>query len=73
MIIQIDKFYRTRQGRKAFVRDILPLGTPNDYPVRGYVVSSKGSLIDTNWTREGFWLSASEPNTPDLVAEWSGS
>jgi hypothetical protein len=68
--LEAGKYYRTRDGRKAFVTAVAmenPFGAMNElYPVIGYV---EGRYASASWTAEGFLLMECERGD-DLVAEW---
>jgi hypothetical protein len=63
MTIEPGKFYRTRDGRKAYVHRINDGG---EYPIEGKI---EGGYW-TEWTREGRWLNL-ENSPSNLVAEWT--
>lgn len=63
--LEAGKFYRTRDGRKAFVVFVQPPeGMGHRYPVLGYHGEYSG-----NWTSDGKWNDGGESQN-DLVAEW---
>ena len=70
MKIEAGKFYKTRDGKKAFVASFTPPnpfpdGGNTRYPFTGYV---QGWDMET-WTADGISFS-DEENITDLVAEW---
>ena len=72
MKIEAGKYYRTRDGRKAYVSAVIlenPFGSPRfecDYPCRGFIEDSGYS----SWQLNGKWAHENNDST-DLVAEWS--
>lgn len=70
--IEAGKFYRTRDGHKAFVAAVM-LPCPfaervhTQYPVRGFVDGSDAAQC---WRADGAWHGSDKEYKYDLVAEW---
>ncbi|MEZ5781176.1 MAG: hypothetical protein R3D70_05955 [Rhizobiaceae bacterium] len=70
LMLEAGKFYRTRDGRRAFVSHVLGVSPfPNkirdDFPVTGYI---DGTGYAPVWRLDGSFGNRSHDN--DLVAEW---
>jgi hypothetical protein len=70
MKIEAGKYYRTREGRKAFVEAVLgpsPFdGDTPSYPFYGWI-DKRGAAT---WMRRGEFLVGGGDSDKDLVAEW---
>lgn len=71
MKIEAGKFYKTRNGQKAY---IYATNAPDsERPIHGYVVWSDGEIRLYSWTAlGGFWDNGDKPGKygPDLISEW---
>lgn len=65
MQIEAGKYYRTRDGRKAFVAGIIPSGE-SEYPCVGWV---EGETNGESWKIDGCFFAGSDRDR-DLVAEY---
>lgn len=70
MQLQANKYYRTRDGRKAFVAAVCINGTwpDSDYQAIGWCDESP-----EDWMPDGIWDDHENPSDRDLVAEWRES
>lgn len=73
MKIEAGKYYRTRDGRRAYVDSVRlpnPLAPKARYkPVSGFLEGNDGS--STRWWSDGRWGPAdSSPKGIDLISEW---
>lgn len=72
--IVAGRYYKTRDGRKAFVSCIIERspfqdGASHTYPVCGYIESGVGG--SSSWVSSGmYWADAGQQHDADLVAEW---
>ena len=70
MKIEAGKYYRTRDGRKAFVSAVLlpnPFAGPGHmYPAIGYVESASTVW----WTKDGRYSCKESHHPFDLISEW---
>lgn len=67
MKIEPNKFYRTRDGRKARV---LCTDAPSSWPVVGYIEGPSGTGLSTHtWSQDGAFFS-NATREADLIAEW---
>lgn len=72
MKIEAGKFYKTREGRRAYISGVVAVNPFDDerpwvYPVAGYV---NGCVNILSWTDEGFFYLDKEISHLDLIAEW---
>jgi len=70
MQIEAGKYYRTREGRKAFVEHVLqhnPFGqkSHDGFPALGYIEGKRGI---EDWKLDGHWTE--QDNCNDLIAEY---
>lgn len=63
LTIEAGKFYRTREGQKAFVAGIVP-GMKTDWPIMGWIIAGARN-VQVIWHLDG-----SDGGKNDLVAEW---
>jgi hypothetical protein len=67
MKLEAGKFYKTRDGSKAYVACIEPpFRVDSDERVCGYVESSQSACT---WCTDGSWIEV-DTSPQDLVAEW---
>lgn len=69
MKIEVGKYYRTRDGRKAYVGYRHPEIAKTKYVLVGHVVADNRSLLTFKWLACGQWRVCGESDS-DLVAEW---
>lgn len=68
MVIEIGKFYRTRDNNKA---RIYALDGSSDYPIHGAILGEDGWVTET-WILNGNYSDIIEMSSPfDIVAEWT--
>lgn len=71
MKIEAGNFYRTRNGKRAFVAAIIPdppfAMTLNIHPAMGYIEGVNGKY---SWSSEGKFTTANCIDQYDLIAEW---
>lgn len=73
MQLEAGKYYKTRDGRKAFVAAVAmpnPFGASSAYTARGYC-NSTDTLF--SWTVNGCEYSCGRTASGDLVSEWIDS
>lgn len=72
MKLEAGKYYRTRDGKKAYVGHILPeeIAEGNRYLVRGYLLKESG-WCNESWSIEGWYHPPKVLCSSDLVAEWT--
>jgi hypothetical protein len=66
--IEAGKYYKTRDGRKAFVAAVAinPFGTTPVYPVWGFIGND-----DYYWAESGeYYFRDRDPNPLDIISEW---
>ena len=69
MKIEAGRFYRTRDGRKAYVAAIgNPLNAKDLYPAIGFMEGEHG--LEGTWTTCGRYMDKREDHDSDLIAEW---
>ena len=66
MKIEVGKFYRTRDGRKA---RIYALDGTDEYPIHGAILYLNGEWGSYVWNNAGCYL-PTQPHPSDLVSEW---
>jgi hypothetical protein len=64
MKLEAGKYYRTRDGRKAYVAAIAPEWVATDYPVLGWV-----DIATIRWRADGKEVRNESPC--DLISEWT--
>lgn len=63
--IEVGKFYKTREGKKAFVYNILK---GDNYPVKAVIINDYRGVMP--YDEDGFSYKNKEPMLDDLVAPW---
>jgi hypothetical protein len=67
---EVGKAYRTRDGRKAVIDDVLE-SVFNNHPVIGRILATSESIQEERtWTLKGDWSRWLSGDPRDLVAEW---
>lgn len=69
MIIEVNKWYRTRDGRRAFVIGRAPDECHRKFPLIGLVPSEDGAYCLISWT-DGGTEYTTDNSCSDLVSEW---
>lgn len=67
MKIEVCKYYRTRDGRKARIYAVDGDGTSE---IHGAILHDDGQWHMASWCVDGMWLDDGSTNTSDLVSEW---
>lgn len=62
-MIEMDKKYRTRDGREVRIYAVDGFG---QWPVHG-AVSNKGHWISESWTKDGWSFAANDQRVSDLI------
>jgi hypothetical protein len=70
MKLEANKYYRTRDGRKAYVAAIAPDEIKANYPLIGLIIYLNDDLYPATWDTKGFSIGESEPDDEDLISEW---
>jgi len=72
MEIKPNTYYRTRDGRKAFVAGKFPEAFAADFPFIGRVEPFKESdgFVEEVWKESGATLADDKKHPLDLIAEW---
>ena len=65
-IIEVGKFYKSRDGHKIRIYAID--GYPN-YPIHGAILGDDGWGVE-QWTQEGFYLWRESECRADIISEW---
>lgn len=65
MKIEVEKFYKTREGKKAFVYSIFK---GDKYPVKAVIINDYRGVM--SYDEDGFSYNNKEPSIDDLVAPW---
>lgn len=66
MQIEVGKYYKTRDGRKAFIAAKLP--NPSDEPYIGYAEYTHGQIVES-WYEDGSYIT-DQSSGNDLIEEW---
>ena len=66
LIIELGKFYKTRDGMKVRIYDVD--GSP-DYPIHGAILWDAGWGVE-QWTKEGFYFWPEGECQADIISEW---
>jgi hypothetical protein len=67
LILEAGKYYKTRDGRKAFVAGINPFGDRYDDDKAVGFINGNGTC---SWSTNGTWMERADEDDFDLVAEW---
>lgn len=67
MKIEVGKFYRTRDGRKAGI--YRTDANHSEYSIHGYVVELNGDEYSSSWYSDGRYFPTWEHGA-DLIEEW---
>jgi hypothetical protein len=65
LTLEAGKFYRTREGKKAYIGEISRQSLHS--PAFGWVVYED---IELSWSLNGFYFGPHEPSEFDLIEEW---
>lgn len=65
MKLEAGKYFKTRDGRKAYVAAIAPEEIGAAYPAIGWL----GDQLD-NWLTDGRYMRSGNDESEDLIAEW---
>ena len=70
MKIEAGKYYRMRDGNKAYVAGVVKDEFNTKYPVSGYRhMKKEDEWISVGWKIDGNYFN-DEPNDKDIIAEW---